>query len=655
MKEQSTFNPLAKGRENSLLRGLLVATLVSLMPLLAFAQGGSGNPVTKEAIVRRYGNAPEKRRAAEFLLDNMARHTSAYAPALDTYYDRLTDIFAHDGYPACREKVRECAAALAEEPQGDVKTDAEAMTADLFFQNVDMAFDDWKHGPWAGHLGFDDFCEYLLPYCVGDENVGAWRKEAREAWRSRLDWLAGEDDKAHSAYWAALYMNDQIKHNGFHIDAIPHVGGVGLPYRALKNMHMGECDDYAALATFVMRACGIPVAIDFTPQWPFRSSGHYWNTLLDNSGRNIPFMGGESNPGYPCKAGYVMAKVYRKTFAWQRESLAEQNAGIGERVPETVASPFIKDVSDEYFRGADVALPLNEPQTRGRRFVYLSVFNNQQWIPVAWAKVDGDTAFFRNMGPDIVYLPTYWGAIGAVGIADPVLVRKDRRVEVLAPDKSRRLTLTLDRKFPVFGGVLYYSSSVVGGRFEASNASDFHDAVTCATIGRNPRMRYDSLAVTDRKAYRYWRYVSPREGHCNIAEMAFYGKGGRLEPAAVFSDGRVNQGYEERYAFDHDELTFYESSVADGGWIAADFGKPVAIDKILYSPRGDDNNVVPGHQYRLDYYDGGRPVKGEPVTAAGGSVTFAGVPAHALYILHDLTKGKEERVFTYEDGQVCWH
>lgn len=97
MKEQSAFDPQAKGRECRLLQGLLVAALVLLVPLQGFPQGGVGNPVTKEAIARRYGNAPEKRRAAEFLLDNMARHTSVYSPALATYYDRLADIFAHDG------------------------------------------------------------------------------------------------------------------------------------------------------------------------------------------------------------------------------------------------------------------------------------------------------------------------------------------------------------------------------------------------------------------------------------------------------------------------------------------------------------------------------------------------------------------------------
>ena len=64
--------------------------------------------------------------------------------------------------------------------------------------------------------------------------------------------------------------------------------------------------------------------------------------------------------------------------------------------------------------------------------------------------------------------------------------------------------------------------------------------------------------------------------------------------------------------------------------------------------------MTAGHRYRLDYYgyDGPRTI-GEQ-TATTDSVTFDNVPSGALYILHDLTKGKEERIFTYESGNVRW-
>lgn len=44
----------------------------------------------------------------------------------------------------------------------------------------------------------------------------------------------------------------------------------------------------------MMRSIGIPVMLDFTPQWPFRSMGHYWNVLLDNTGKNLAFGGCET-------------------------------------------------------------------------------------------------------------------------------------------------------------------------------------------------------------------------------------------------------------------------------------------------------------------------------------------------------------------------
>jgi len=34
---------------------------------------------------------------------------------------------------------------------------------------------------------------------------------------------------------------------------------------------------------------------------------------------------------------------------------------------------------------------------------------------------------------------------------------------------------------------------------------------------------------------------------------------------------------------------------------------------------------------------------------------FKGVPNDALFILRDLTKGKQERIFVYEKGNQVWY
>lgn len=85
-------------------------------------------------------------------------------------------------------------------------------------------------------------------------------------------------------------------------------------------------------------------------------------------------------------------------------------------------------------------------------------------------------------------------------------------------------------------------------------------------------------------------------------------------------------------------------------------GIPVCVDRIRFLPRNDDNHIVAGHTYQLCYYENGKEVPLEMLTATTDSVTFKNVPTGTLYILHDLTEGSEERIFTLdEDNKIHWY
>jgi hypothetical protein len=614
--------------------------------------------MTKRDVLRHYQNTPEKLKAAKFLIENIPYHYSYAGEVLDKYYEEIESINRSTSFPESINRIEDLYGSLGD-PNQNVKRvcDADLITSEYLIKNIDRAFDDWKGGHWANQLSFNEFCEYLLPYKIGEERIEQWRDELRNTYLPRIEWMYEQDDKSYSAYWAALYLNDQIKKMGFHIYGVLPNSVAESPLKILKNMKMGECNDYAKFTAYAMRACGIPVGIDFTPQWPFRSSGHYWNTLIDNSRRTIPFMGGESNPGYPCKSGYLMAKVFRRTFAYQKESLYALNDSIGEDVPYTLNNPFIKDVTDEYVKGVDVTIDLGSNRKRKNSFIYLSVFDNQSWIPVDYSKITSNgEAKFKNVGGGIVYLPTFWGARGSIGVIDPIEVKTDGSVVILTPDTIQRQTIKLSRKFPVFGNVLWYSNRMLNGYFEASNSPDFSDAIKCAVVKRFPAMRYDSVMINPKTGnYRFWRYVSPNEGYCNVAEIQFLHKGERMSWANLISDQTVASGFEESFAFDNDELTFYESNKKTGAWIGVDMGKAVQVDMIHYLPRNDDNNVVPGHTYELCYYENGREKSTGLTVSKGYELIFQGVPTNALYILHDRTKGTEERIFTYNNGTIKWY
>lgn len=309
-------------------------------------------------------------------------------------------------FPACAEQYNKLFAELGSPKQTvTIQKDENIITAEELISNIDMAFDDWRNGLWARHLSFDEFCEYLLPYRVENECLTKdWRENLRKRYKFRADGIKNSEDIKWSAYWAASTLNETLKRLGFNVFQVLPQLDVEMPLKALQNIRMGECHDYARFAVYVMRACGIPVALDYTPQWPDRAHGHYWNSLLDNSGKSIPFLGVESNPGYPCKTGQKMAKVYRKTFAVQKSSLYYQNQRISRPVPEILNSPFMKDVSEEYFVGGKISIMLKETRMK-RHFVYLAVFDNQQWIPVDFSIVGADkAATFKNVGRNIIYI-----------------------------------------------------------------------------------------------------------------------------------------------------------------------------------------------------------------------------------------------------------
>jgi hypothetical protein len=70
-------------------------------------------------------------------------------------------------------------------------------------------------------------------------------------------------------------------------------------------------------------------------------------------------------------------------------------------------------------------------------------------------------------------------------------------------------------------------------------------------------------------------------------------------------------------------------------------------------PDDETNKIKPGDRYELFYWNRGWVSLGKK-TASGEAVNYAAVPSNALYWLRDLTEGKQERIFTYENGTQVW-
>lgn len=82
-----------------------------------------------------------------------------------------------------------------------------------------------------------------------------------------------------------------------------------------------------------------------------------------------------------------------------------------------------------------------------------------------------------------------------------------------------------------------------------------------------------------------------------------------------------------------------------------DFGHPVCISEMIYLPRNDANGIYPGNEYELFYFDlNGWQSLGCKI-ATGYSIEFENIPSNAVYWLRNHTAGKEERIFTIQNGK----
>jgi hypothetical protein len=69
----------------------------------------------------------------------------------------------------------------------------------------------------------------------------------------------------------------------------------------------------------------------------------------------------------------------------------------------------------------------------------------------------------------------------------------------------------------------HFDERMVGGKFQGANLPDFSDAVDLLTITSTPaRGVFTKVEIPPVGLFRYVRYLSPRDGSCNVAEIEFF-------------------------------------------------------------------------------------------------------------------------------------
>ena len=430
-------------------------------------------------------------------------------------------------------------------------------------------------------------------------------------------------------------------------------GAIAPKGTTLMKAKSGKCRDEANFTLYLCRHLGIPAANDYTPNWANRSMNHDWSVIVSPDHNHVKFYMGlmptdTANTYHP----YKKPKVLRRRFSpnWEIvNDIAEEPSR-----PALFQNPRFTDVTDEYYRTIDVEREVPSDIAEEHSVAYICVFDNKNWVPVYYGKIKGGKVTYRSMVGDIVYMSGVYenGQLELFG--SPFLVKKDGTIQSFEPDLEHRGDMYLIRKYPFLGADSFFNLRMDGGQFQGANQSDFSDAETFHTHrGATNGDWYDIPVPDSLGQYKYLRYIGSKGSFCNINELEFYDKDNVKLSGKIIGTQGEGWAPKER-VFDGDILTGFAALSPDGNWVGLELDAPKRISRFRYIPRNDGNCVEIGDEYALFCWHNGQFEEIAHEVATRNELNLKDMPTNGLYLLRDLTKGVEERIFTYENGRQVW-
>ena len=599
----------------------------------------------------------EKQKALLFLQNNMKGRYSLTSDDVAGYYKYMnktfnrTESLTNDQY---REAYRNALQLFPFCPEFcDTLFDIHNVSIDYLKMNIDDAYDMWKKN--SHHISFETFCDYILPYRIGLEPLSDWRKVYRKEYENRVTPFFS---KQYNYYH--LFSIHNVLNQGFNGAVYYPTGPMpDFSLTDLLKVKVGNCESYSTRGVAQLRAFGIPATIDYVPQWGNRSMGHSWGVMFVNDNYTLPFGLNESlGSHFDERPEITIPKVYRQTFKIQ-EGLREICEDKDPYIPSIFRNQRYIDVTDSYIETTDVSITIEDSKWLDNvKWVYLAVFNNQDWIPVAFSRINKDKkTTFAKVGRGVMYVPFCFDEVGRRHyVSDPFLLTENGAMKYMTADTSHTNQVVVTRKYWESETLKKYNHQLNGGKVIVSNTEDFKDSVLVTIIDSIHENRYHTISLDYSGSYKYIKYISPENSFGNIAEILLLDDNGNLiSPIRCFGGIGAWEEHSPSKVFDGDELTSYSRISPNGAWAAAEFMYPVHFSRLRIHPRTDGNAIYAGDVYQLLYWTNGKwNLIAEHEAGQKDKLSFANVPENALLLLHNKSRGREERIFTYENGQQIW-
>lgn len=396
------------------------------------------------SVIKHYEDTGEKEKkdAAIFLIKNISIHKSKMYKWVD-YEGKSTNFseLDYDDFNLALQAFAKLADSIGIRRKKIVLKDIDVITSKTLIRNIDSAFVEWKSNPWSKFYSFDVFCEYILPYRSLFEPLNDWRDELSFLVREAKFNLMRSDDPVELCTEVVNQLED------FSFLANNNIPAPLLSTQQLLFRREGTCPDLANLALLASRSIGIAVTFDFTPHYASSSNRHYWNTVIDKQGNNIPFNGSSANDEKGTPYNYDpnikrMGKVIRYTYSIQSKSLANK-IDIRNIPSSYLRNKNIIDVTKDYVSVGNIIF--DQEDQPNDSIAYISVFNKDKWRVIDWGKKEKGYYKFTDLGRDIVYLPCFYSNNKLTNAKYPILLEENGKQKKLKPDHEQSFSCKLTR------------------------------------------------------------------------------------------------------------------------------------------------------------------------------------------------------------------
>lgn len=533
-------------------------------------------------VLEKYKDDSLKYKAALFLIDNLPYHEGVINTDLTPMY-KTYELFGTGKYSP--EQAKDSAFKLYGtwcHPLLRTQKDI-FIEPDYLIDNIEWSFKVWNEQPWGKNISFEQFCEYILPYRVGNEELLFWREKIYNQFMPIIERVRDNINIEDPIFAANVVLDSLLRAPFYFTEQISTDVRIGPN---IVDTRGGSCLDLTDMLVYIYRALGIPCGIDMLPIRGNNNATHFWNFTEDKEGKTWYFsmfywwhrlLEAE-------KYGDVYGKVYRNTFGLNKKMMNDM-LEADDSIHPIFKYPCIKDVTDLYAANKSWTLRISSSkmyeEVRKGCLMYLCMSSRMEWIPVDWCIYEGE-AVFQNCHGGTVYCLGIYDAESEhlVMVSDPFSVDVETgKTDFYTPEDVLE-EIILFSKFGTIGE--YFLAHMKGGVFEGSNDPIFKNVDTLYIINETPNRLCTSVNIDTDKLYRYVRYYGPKDGYTNVAEIEFYSLDTQITP--LKGDIICREEYKNDPAiynvFDGMPDTSFGCSMSYGGWIGMDFGLPVNINRI---------------------------------------------------------------------------